>query len=709
MLERISPNLTSCDIEPIHIPGSIQPHGTMLIAERDGTIVGHAGAGAHGSGMIGTRLQDHFSESLVNMKEGDLPRRGFKVLGQSDWLGCPHDVIAFQSGGYIVLELTEAGAEAPIDAAFLARLESISATLERSITLGDLANQTARIFQDLTGYGRVMIYRFIGDEAGVVIGESIADGSASFMNHHFPGTDIPKQARALYLRNRVRVIADVNYTPRGIVGSREDLMSIDLSDSTLRSVSPVHIRYLKNMGVSASASMSIVKDGVLWGMVACHHHEARVLPLATRLACQTVATAVARQIKMREESELYRERVSLRGQEDLIVSRLGSDSSLKSFVGSTANDLMNLLTANGFAAVQGDELFCTGSCPPPGMIRAIADHVRRRGSGTPFVTSHLSGEMPEASECSELASGLIAVPMASEIPSMLMWFRAERLQTVRWAGNPHKDVEERDDMLVLTPRKSFDAWAEQVAGRAPDWSDAEPESAMRLAKRMLDVWNNRRITRLNQELITTLKKNENLIQQKDFLLKEVNHRVQNSLSIVSAFLRMQARHAEANVKEHLAQADQRLRAVGLVHRRLYQDEDLETVDLARYLDELIDELARAIDPRWRQNFSLNLSSIWLEPERAISLGLIVNELVTNSIKYAYDGQPGPIMVTLENARDNFRLTVADRGRGHSGAVEGTGFGSRMAAALVERLNGTLANEDNHPGFRTVLTAPIKIV
>jgi chemotaxis family two-component system sensor kinase Cph1 len=704
MLERVATNLANCDMEPIHIPGSIQPHGAMIIADAAGVIVGSAGCAPEAEELRERSLQERFSSIMLDASE--LPQRGFKVLGQVDWRGSPHDVITFRSGDYTVLELTEAEAGADFGAAFLARLENISSRLERSITLTDLANQTAKIFQELTGYGRVMVYRFIGDEAGVVIGESITDGSGSFMNHHFPGSDIPKQARALYLRNRVRVIADVGYVPVPIESYREDLSEIDLSDSTLRSVSPVHIQYLKNMGVAASASMSIIKDGVLWGMVACHHHEPRRLSLATRLTCQTVASAVARQIKMREEGELNRERVRLRAQEDLVVNRLGSDESLGSFFGGAARDLAHLLRAEGFAVVQGSEIFRSGSCPSPDMVHAIANFSQDSGRTRPFATSHLSSEMPEAHACKEVASGVIAVPMDTEVPATLLWFRAEKLQTVYWAGSPHK-IEAADTKKALTPRASFDTWAQQVSGRSEDWQDAEKESAVRLTRRMLDAWNNRRINRLNQDLLSTLKKNESLIQQKDFLLKEVNHRVQNSLTIVSAFLRMQARHAEPVVQEQLAQAEQRLRAVGLVHRRLYQDNDVQIVDLARYLGELVGELSSTLDPRWGPQVSLDLSPMWIDPERTISIGLIVSELLTNSVKYAYGGEPGPIMVSLEQTGESFRLTIADRGRGMSGKIEGTGFGSRVINALVERLNGTITSEDNEPGLRTVLSVPLK--
>lgn len=339
-------------------------------------------------------------------------------------------------------------------------------------------------------------------------------------------------------------------------------------------------------------------------------------------------------------------------------------------------------------------------------MRAIVDFVQENGRSKPFITSHLSADMPEATACRDIASGVMVVSMDTEVQTTLVWFRPEKLQTVYWAGHPHKS-DRGDAKAVLTPRASFASWAQQVAGRSEEWQDAEKESAVRLTKRMLDSWNTRRINRLNDDLLSTLKKNESLIQQKDFLLKEVNHRVQNSLTIVSAFLRMQARHAEPIVQEQLAQAEQRLRAVGLVHRRLYQENDVQIVDLARYLDELVGELASTLDPRWRQQLRLDLSPTWIDPERTISVGLIVNELLTNSVKYAYGGEPGPIMLSLEQTRERFRLTIADRGRGMGETVEGTGFGSRVINALVERLNATITSEDNQPGLRTVLSVPMK--
>lgn len=697
-------DLTNCDLEPIHIPGSIQPYGMMLIAvPANGTVVGCAGL-PDPQVVLGRSLAE-LTGLDVEAVRSTLPGTGIATLGRVTFGGEVVDAIAYASGEHLVVELTRINDDIEIGATFLGQLETSGAELERATSLGELADRAADIFRRLTGYGRVMVYRFVDDDAGVVIGESTDTSLSSFMNHHFPATDIPRQARALYVRNKVRVIADVSYMPAPIVSASGDLTAIDLSDSTLRSVSPIHIQYLKNMGVAASASMSIVQDDILWGLIACHHHEPRELSLTTRLACQAMASNLARQVKAREDNELYRERIRLRAYEDIVLARLGAGGSLADFFSSSGEDLAKLLQADGFAAVQGADLYCTGNCPDPVDVRAIAEHVRHPAALKPVVTRELSKDFAPAADFPDKASGLLAVTMSTEVPTILMWFRAEQLQTVKWAGNPHKDIP--SDPGVLTPRTSFEAWSESVRGRASAWTLAQTESAVRFVKLALEARNNERIRQLNRELTTTLKENESLILQKDFLLREVNHRVQNSLSLVSAFLRMQARNTSEDVKAQLEQAERRLMAVGLAHRRLYQGDSVEIIDLSRYLDELVGELLNAMDARWRAGISLDFSPTLIGTDRAVSIGLIVNELVTNATKYAYGGEPGPLYIGLEQYRDKLRVIVADQGKGLGGAVRGTGFGGRMLTSLVAGLGGTIDYQDNAPGTRAVMTAPIQ--
>lgn len=224
---------------------------------------------------------------------------------------------------------------------------------------------------------------------------------------------------------------------------------------------------------------------------------------------------------------------------------------------------------------------------------------------------------------------------------------------------------------------------------------------------MLEHRNNQRIRELNVELNATIKENENLLHQKDFLLKEVNHRVQNSLQLVAAFLRLQARSSkDETVRLQLEEADKRLNAVALVHRRLYRDDSMEVVDLSRYLNDLVGEMQTTMDPEWSRQFDLDLAPILITTDRAINLGLVLTELVINVQKYAYGGNAGPLSVRLEQHRNMLGLIVADRGGGKT-TSSGSGFGARMLAALVARLGGHLDEEDNMPGLRTIVTTPIE--
>ncbi|AYD05206.1 histidine kinase dimerization/phosphoacceptor domain -containing protein [Neorhizobium sp. NCHU2750] len=702
-------DVTSCDLEPIHIPGSIQPHGIMLVADRSLTVVGAAGdvEGRLSKGWADRPLADLIGAECAS-KAAEADDSGPVILGRVDGPAGAMNAFAYRSGDKLVVEMDAGEAEPTLSAPFLFGLDAAVSVFERSATVDALCRQAARTFRELTGYGRVMIYQFIDGDAGVVVGESLDDASTSFMNHHFPASDIPKQARALYIRNKVRVIPDVGYVPQPIRSVSEDLRELDLSDSTLRSVSPVHIQYLKNMGVAASASVSIVKDGVLWGLVACHHHEPKEIPLNIRIACRAIAGSLARQIRAKEEAELYRERLRLRSQEETVLSKLGNDGTLGDFFERSGRELAKLLNADGFAAVQGGDLYTFGKCPDNIDIREVADFVRKPAAMQPLATASLATKLPAAKAYADRASGLLAVTMSTEVPTILMWFRAEHLQVLEWAGNPHKGVP-AEPGAVLTPRASFEAWTEEVRHKAQVWSNGEIDAAGRVVKLMLDRRNELRLRELNKELTTTVAENESLIRQKDFLLKEVNHRVQNSLQLVAAFLRLQGKASgDDAVRLQLEEADKRLSAVALVHRRLYRDDSVEIVDLARYLEDLLHEMQLSMDEAWGRHLNLELAPVLISTDRAVNVGLVLTELVINAQKYAYKGRPGPLSIVLEQHRDKFRLIVSDSGVGKKSGGGGSGFGKRMLAAIIDRLKGTIDEQDNRPGLRTIVTAPIEI-
>ncbi|MEI4469682.1 histidine kinase dimerization/phosphoacceptor domain -containing protein [Frigidibacter sp. MR17.24] len=710
--------LARCDTAPIHIPGSIQPHGLLLVAD-PATLRVEGGAG-----RIEDRLTDNWLgadlsillslpiPALVTEPTGT--ENPLVVIGAVEgrhemFLATAHlsrtEDVGHSSGApRLIVELEPQGVEVLPAHTVLAALERTEATFARHTRLETLADAAAQEFRNITGYGRVMIYQFLEDGTGKVIAEAKEDALRSFLNHHFPASDIPRQARELYVRNRVRVIPDAFYNPEQLRGNDPALPKLDLSDCTLRSVAHVHLTYLANMGVRASASVSIVRDGQLWGLVACHHTEPRPIPLGARLAARTLAGSFARQVAAMEEARTYRERINQRNVQDSILRDLTGAQDLQTLLARSGSVLRKVIAADGLIVLQGDaNVFADGVTPSRDHIRKMIDWAGGFQSLAAVHTDRLSEQLPAAADCREIASGLLYTRINLEQPMHFLWLRAERLQSIEWAGNPHKDAG-GDPQAALTPRASFEAWAETVRGRSEDWSRGQVEAATRISKAVAEAHQHLRTRALNAELTKALHDNQLLLQQKDEVLDEANHRIQNSLALVGSFLRMQLRASDGrSAQEVISEAQRRISAIGLVHRRLHQPDSAQRVDLARYLQELMDDMLNSVDPIWQDQVVLDLSPIDVASEIAVGVGLIVNELITNAEKYAYDGKPGPIEVSLHPNGDGFDLTVADRGIGKSDCVRGGGYGTTLMQAMIQRIDATLNETDNKPGLRVKIS------
>lgn len=705
-------DLTSCDREVIHSPGAIQPYGMMLVAELDGLYVRHVAGelerrlgiagwqGQHLGALIGGVLAAEVA-SLV--EPGAMGGFVGKLQAPS---GETLDVSAHLSGSFAIVELEAASAGELSAALMMDRLAAAAAGFERAASLIALCERAVVEFRRLTRFDRVMVYRFLDDKAGKVLAETRRSGMHSFLNHHFPASDIPRQARALYVRNLLRVIPDSSYQPAALRPDWTASVPLDMSDSSLRSVSPLHLQYLRNMGVSASASFSIVKDGALWGLVACHHDTPRSLTYDVRAACRSLVGSLARQIKAKEEADGYRQRIRLRSFEDDLVTLLSREGSLDEVLSDHLGEIGRMMGGDGVAILRGRELITSGICPGENDLRGLAAWLLTRTIEPVFSTDHLPELHLPAAGFQHLGSGVLAITLSAEEPWLLLWFRVEQVETVNWAGNPHKE-HSGDPRQPLTPRASFEAWREIVRGRARGWSLPEVDAAMRLRAALLDVQQNRRVRELNRQLTKILQDKDVLLQQKEFLIGEVHHRVQNSLQLVSSFLALQARASDSlELHAALEEARRRLTAVALVHRRLYRGDQIEVVNAARYIEELCADTFAFMGEDWTQHLLLNLFPVLVSADRAVILGLVLTELLINANKHAYSGGTGPIEIELIEDRTHLHLLVSDKGVGR--ASSGKGSGSRIMEGLVVQLGGVLTYDDNHPGLRTEIIVPIEI-
>jgi len=694
--------LDGCDREPIHIPGAVQPHGVLLVLDRDTLEIRHAAGDVARllavetwlGCSVGAVLDDHLARRIATLTASSATG-GF--VGTLRDRGRMLDVSASHQGDKVLVEV-EPGLDQPLAGSqILAQLEAAAAAFERCPGLQTLYDRAALEFRQLTGFDRVMVYRFGEDDAGEVVAESRAPHVEAFLNHRFPASDIPKQARALYVRNRVRVIPDSSYVPAPLSPPLET--PLDMSDCVLRSVSPVHLQYLRNMGVTASASVSIVKDGRLWGLIACHHEIPRLLPYDIRAACRALAGGLSRQIRAKEEAETYRERLRLRSLGDDLIDALSLADNGDLALEEHARDLLRLVDADGVAVFRDDHVEMAGKPPPHEAASILRDWLLEADAGGVPTTDQAPAAVPEAAAFHLLASGLMGVVVERSPLLAIVWTRAEQVETVRWAGEP---VKATGPDGVLTPRASFEAWTQTVRGRSRPWTAAETGAALRLRNDLLELRRARRATDLNTQLHATLQDKDDLLRQKDFLLREVNHRVQNSLALAASFLTIQMKSIEdPAARGPLEEASRRLTAVGLVHRRLYRGDQLETVALDRYLVELAEEMVGTLDEDWRRQVRVDAAPATVPTDKAVIIGLVVTELFINAVKYAYQGRPGRLDIGLVEDGDRLRLSVADQGGGKQGPR--VGFGSKMMDALVRQMGGTLAYHDNAPGLRAELS------
>ncbi|MDY3553444.1 GAF domain-containing protein [Gemmata sp. JC717] len=492
------PDLSSCEQEAIHAPGSIQPHGALLVVSATFLNVLQASANAPSlfglsmSELLGSELSSVLGpEQFEALRElgARLPASGEPVLLRAVRVGSGPvlNAIGHRTGGAVVLEF-EPGADGTgppgglhsVVAAFIAKVQAAT-------TVADLAQRAATEVRVLTGFDRALVYRFEPDGTGVVVGEDGNGRLPSYRGHRFPASDIPKQARELYRRNRLRLIPDVAYVPAELVPALNPVTGepVDLSHAALRSVSPVHVEYMRNMGTAASMSVSVLKDGELWGLISCHHHAPKVVPFESRTTCDILAQVLALQVAAREHAADYERRVEIQSVLTRLLAHMARADDYVSGLLAHPGDLLGFVRAAGAAVVSDGRTGLVGRTPGEEQVRHLAAWLFREQKREVYHTDALSSAFPPAREYAADASGLLAVSVSKLHPTAVLWFRPEVIETVRWGGDPRKAVEPVTGRLH--PRKSFETWSQTVRETAAPWLPSEVEGAGELRNAVLGI------------------------------------------------------------------------------------------------------------------------------------------------------------------------------------------------------------------------------
>ena len=634
-------DLTNCDREPIHIPGAIQPHGLLLVlhpatlevlqAAGDGGLLGADAPGRIAPGLpAGSLLPAAVLHEIAELTGDAAPTAG-RALEAPLPDGRRLDIVAHRSEAGLLVEIEPLeGVAAAVRPSSLPIVQTMLARLGQGGTPPAFCQAAAEEVRRVTGFDRVMVYRFLPDDSGEVIAEARDPDIASYLGLRYPASDVPAQARALYLRHWLRIIPDAAYVPAPLVPPVSPLTGqpTDLSCCALRAVSPLHLDYLAAMGVRASMSLSIVREGRLWGLIACHHGAPRRLPVALRGACELFAQLFSMRLEACEEAEEIARAARMRRVQEGLVHVMAREEDLALGLIRQRPNLLDFIACDGVAVLIEGRYAALGLVPEEAEVRALAAGLTATARHHVLALDRVAEAWPAAAGFADVATGALLLSVTRDPRDCVIWFRAEALREVTWAGNPHKPVEVTEGGARLGPRRSFAAWRETVRGRSRPWTAAECDAADSLRVALLEVVV-RRLDQLAQE-------RQRAKDRQDLLLAELDHRVKNTLANIQALVRHASR-ATPGAEGFVADLNGRLRAMAKAHSLL----SLSRWDGAGLRSLVEEELNPHLgEEAGAARVMLDGPDIRLRPKAALAVSLALHEVVVNAARHGALSVPG---------------------------------------------------------------------
>lgn len=681
-------DLTNCDREPIHILGRVQSYGCLVAVSSDWMIT-HASRNCedllgHGAeSLVGRQIADFIPEGSLHdlrsrmqvlMYQSGAARVFAYALLEDERL---FDISIHKSGRQIVFEL-EPRATAVLEQQDSSVVQALVARVQRHDTIDAMAKEAARGLKLLSGFDRVMVYRFEEDDSGTVIAEALEPGQEPFLGLRYPASDIPKQARALYVRNPLRIVADVDDPTFAIHPERDPSGEpLDLSLAVTRAVSPIHLEYLRNMGVAASMSVSILRNGALWGLFACHHRSARYIDYETRTSVELFAQLFNYELAQVEMSAELADYDRARDLHDRLMAQLSSGNSMFSVFDLFADEIREVVPFDGAVIFSDGSFASTGAAPTQEEFLGLTRFLNTAPAGEVYATDCLMAHYPQAEGFLDRAAGLLALPLSRTPRDYLVLFRREIARSVTWAGDPSKPVETGTHGVRLTPRKSFEAWNEIVRGRSAPWKSGERRAADALRVTLLEV-----VLKLADESNAARKRAQD---QQELLIAELNHRVRNILNLIRGLV-SQGQDDATTLEAYRLVLDARIHALARAHDQLTES-DWDWVSLKSLIET---EVAAFVTTK-ASRVHVNGDMVELSPTAFTTLALVIHELVTNSAKYgSLNDSSGKVEIAIKLTPDGVaRIAWREHGGPPVQAPTRRGFGTTIIERSIPyELKGT---------------------
>ncbi|MBC7615755.1 MAG: GAF domain-containing protein [Pedobacter sp.] len=714
-------DLTNCDREPIHIPGQIQPHGFLIVLDQQYNI-SHCSDNISnlfpetGVNIIGLTLQ--YIELLIG---GDYPL-GFitnlislgkinKSFEQSNPLkidisGKDYYLIVSTAADYYLLDFEPTISDLTSDVQKMMG-HSISKMLADK-NLQSLLDNTALQVKNTINYDRVMIYRFAEDGHGEVVAENKKDELNSLLGLHYPASDIPKQARELYKKNLTRIIADVYTTPSKVSTMANNEQPLDLTNSQLRAVSPVHIQYLKNMGVASSFSISILCKNELWGLIACHNYTPRFIDYKSRESSKLLGQILSSALEFRQEEIHQHTQEIFKNNLDTLTKQLQETISIQDALTKQAVNLLDVVHASGSVLVYEKNIVKLGITPDDVQLARLIEWIKGNNTESVFHFTNLSAVYPEAIEYCAIASGIMVTVISRELGEYVIFFKPEILQFITWAGNPEKPTEiDGNGLMKISPRNSFKEWSQTVTGTSMNWSSEEISSMLRLKVEITYAINQKAgaIRLLNEKL-------QQAYDELDTFSYTISHDLKNPIAAIKSYAQLLGRGKTIGEREQVFlvriadKADQMnlmINAVLNYSRIGRSDFEYITIDTKSLIKDIINDLRLVYSA---DNLNITVGETPDLQGDPTMIMQIFSNLIGNAVKYSNHLENANVHIEgILNDKDTC-YTIKDNGLGIASYdlphvfelfnrmdnvknIEGSGVGLAIVKRIVEKHNGRI--------------------
>ena len=675
-------NLQSLEQLAIHKTVQVQSYGVLVVLSEPDLIIQQISNntnywfGVPTANLIGAPLEDLFDSFQLEPLKMGLTQENWDFVNPTKlWARTNGDNYVVFDGvfhrnqdGLLILELEPTDSLENISFLSFYHLAKSSITeLQGHASLQEFCQSIVKEVRKLTGFDRVMLYRFDQYNHGDVIAEDKLPELEPYLGLHYPESDIPAPARRLFIRQPIRLIPNAADKPVGLYPALNPVTEqpVDLTCSILRSASPCHLEYLHNMGVGASLTISLIKDGALWGLIACHHCTPKIVSYEVRKACEFLGRVVFADITAKEDTEDHDYRMTLTDIQNRLVESMSIAPSFVEGLLADAPHLMSLTNATGAAIFYGDRLILLGQTPKEQDVKYLLQWLKINNQSEVFATQSLSSFYADASNFKEVASGLLAIPIAQR--NYLLWFRPEILQTVNWGGDPHQSYETKHigGKIHLSPRKSFESWKETVRLNSLPWKSVEIRAALELKKTIVNI-----ILRQADELAELARDLERSNADLKKFAYVASHDLQEPLNQVANYVQLlEMRYIDnldEDAKEFITFA---VDGVSLMQTLIddvltYSKVDVQAAEMS--LTNAQNALERAL-VNLRRRVTETQADITWEPLPTVmadstQLMQVFQNLIGNAIKFRGQ-QPPKIQITAKRLEDAWLFSVQDNGIG----------------------------------------------